>query len=253
MSRTHLVIPDAHATPEESNRRAEWIGHLINDVKPDVVVNLGDGADMASLCSYDKNTKNFQGRSYKKDIECFHDFQDRLWAVVRRQKKRSPETVYLIGNHEQRIERACSIQPELEGTIDYGDLNLSEWYNKVVWYEGSTPGTIEIDGVVYAHYLVSGVSGRPISSENMGAALINRCYNSVTVGHNHTLDFAVRTRRAGNKILGLCAGVCQEHSPNFAGAAANLWWRGVIVKRNVSDGVYDPQFISLDSLKKEYS
>ena len=45
MSRTHLVIPDGHAHPDFHNKRAEWLGALIADVKPDVVINIGDVAE----------------------------------------------------------------------------------------------------------------------------------------------------------------------------------------------------------------
>ena len=32
----------------------------------------------------------------------------------------------------------------------------------------------------------------------------------------------------------------------------DLWWSGVIIKRNVEEGTYDPQFVSINSLRKEY-
>ena len=65
---THLVIPDQHAHPDNNNDRFEWLGKLIVDLKPDVVINLGDMADMPSLCTYDKGTKGFEGRRYKQDV-----------------------------------------------------------------------------------------------------------------------------------------------------------------------------------------
>ena len=49
MNKTHIVVPDPHADPRYSNDRADWIGQLIKDVKPEVVVNLGDAADMSSI------------------------------------------------------------------------------------------------------------------------------------------------------------------------------------------------------------
>lgn len=249
----HLVVPDPHAHPDYNNNRAIWLGKLIIDEKPDVVVMLGDMADIPSLCSYDKGKKSFQGRSYKKDIDAHLDFQDKLWSTVKQAKKRLPRRVCLIGNHEQRIARAIDIQPELEGTISYDDLSLSDFYDEVVHYDGASPGTIEIDGIHYAHYLVSGVSGRPISSgENMAGAMLSKRFVSSTVGHLHTFDFGVRTRGDGKKIAALCAGVYQDYKSDFAGAANDLWWRGVAVKENVENGFYDLKMVSLASIKKEY-
>lgn len=253
MGKTHFVIPDLHVRPGDNNRRADWIGRAILDIKPDVVVCLGDAADMESLCSYDRGTKSFQGRSYRADIDAHNAFQDRLWSVVRTAKKKLPLRVILHGNHEHRIGRAIETQPELEGAIGYGDLQLDRWYDIVVPYQGATPGTIDVDGVTYAHYLVSGVSGRPVSGEHLAYSLLAKHHASCVVGHNHTLDYCIRTTVSGRRIQAVCAGVCQEHYSSFAGEAQKLWWNGVVVLENVSDGVFDLRTISLDQLKEKYS
>jgi len=39
---------------------------------------------------------------------------------------------------------------------------------------------------------------------------------------------------------------------DWAGLTNDLWWRGVVVKHNVENGVYDPEFISLQRLKDIY-
>jgi hypothetical protein len=216
-------------------------------------VSLGDVCDFPSLCSYDKGRKSFQGRTYKADIDAHADFQDRLWSTVKNTKKRLPHRVTLIGNHEQRITRAIEVQPELEGTISYEDLELDHFYDDVVPYEGSTPGTINIDGVTYAHYLVSGVSGRAISGEHLAYSLLAKQHASVVVGHNHTFDYCIRTVVDGRRIQAVCAGVFQEHVAAFAGEAQKLWWPGIVVLDNVEDGTFDLRQISMAQLKKEYS
>lgn len=249
----HLIIPDPHSTPGKSNRRAEWAGKLILDRRPDVVIVLGDVADMGSLCSYDKGKKSFIGRTYAKDIECHGDFQERLWGTVRKGKRKMPRRVALIGNHEQRIDRAIEVQSELEGIIGYKDLALNHFYDEVVHYEGSTPGSIDINGVTYAHYLVSGVSCRPIGGDNSARAILNKKHSSCVVGHSHMFDHSVSTRQNGKKIMALSAGCYQEHASSFAGEANRLWWRGVTELNNVDNGTYDINTFSLEHLRKEYS
>lgn len=253
MGKKHLIIPDPHSKPGRHNRRAEWVGKLIVDVKPDVVIVLGDTADMESLSSYDKGTKAFIGRNYLKDMEAHSDFQDRLWSTVRKAKRKMPRTVTLIGNHEQRIDRAINVQPELEGIIGYDGLELDNWYDDIVHYNGTTPGSIEIDGITYSHYLVSGIAGRPISGEHHAHSLLSKKYSSCTVGHSHTFDHCVRTRQDGRKIMGLVAGVYQDYDSTYAGEANKLWHRGVVIKNNVDKGVYDINTVSLEALKKEYN
>jgi hypothetical protein len=82
LGKCHLVIPDPHAHFQHHNKRAEWLGKLILDIKPDAVINIGDTWDMPSLSHYDKGRKGFQGRTYRADIDAGIDFNDRLWSTV---------------------------------------------------------------------------------------------------------------------------------------------------------------------------
>lgn len=252
MSKRYLVIPDPHATPGRSNKRADYLGKLIVDSKPDVVVLLGDLFDMSSLSSYDRGKKSFQGRTYSADVASGIEFNDRVWSIVRQSKKKMPRRIALIGNHEQRIDRTIELQPELEGVIGYDDLDLERYYDTVVHYEGATPGTIELDGVTFGHYMVTGVSGRPISGEHPAYTHLAKKFTSCVVGHSHGADLAIRTKPDGSKIMALVAGCYLDYNPQFAGNSADLWWRGVVQLDNVEDGTYDPRFISLNQLRKEY-
>ncbi len=253
MTKIHLVIPDTHAHFQHHNRRAEWLGKLILDVKPDTVVHLGDSADMPSLSSYDKGKKNFQGRTYKADIDAHLDFQTRLWDTVKAAKKKLPHRIILEGNHEHRIKKAINLQAELEGTISTDDLRMLDYYDEFVEYNGRSPGVVEIDGIKYAHFFISGVLGKAIGGIHPAYSIMAKGHVSATAGDLHLLDYSVATGIGGGKLQTLVAGCYQDYDADWAGEANKLWWRGVIVKRNVDNGNYDPQFISLDALKKEYS
>jgi hypothetical protein len=50
----------------------------------------------------------------------------------------------------------------------------------------------------------------------------------------------------------MIAGVYQDYYADYAGEANQLWWKGVVVKRNVSNGTYDPEWIGLDAIRKAY-
>jgi len=247
---THLVIPDPHAHFQHKNDRADWLSKLILDVQPDVVINLGDQFDLPSLSSYDKGKKSFVGRTYQQDLEAGLEFSERLWEPIKRRKKKMPERYFLIGNHEERIHRAVELSPELEGTIGYEDLNLSRYYDHVVPYSGHTPSSVIVDGIEYAHY-ITGISGRPIATEHTGFTLLSKRYKSVTVGHNHLFNYSVRNSGSRN-IHGLSAGCFFDYQSDWAGEANRLYNRGVVIKRNVSEGDYDLQWISIDALRKEY-
>ena len=251
--RTHLVIPDPHAHPDHGNERFDWMARLINDIKPDVVVNLGDHFDMPSLSGYDKGTKGFEGRRFVKDIASGVDAHERMWEPVKKTKKKMPHRVILEGNHEQRLKRAVNAAPELDGAISFRSFRFDDFYDDVVEYEGNTPGVIDIDGISYAHFFSSGVMGRPIGGEHPAYSLITKQFGSCTCGHVHTADYCIRTDAKGGKIHGLVAGVYQDYVSGWAGKANDLWWRGVVVKRDVRMGQYDPEFISLDRISRRYS
>lgn len=248
----HLIIPDPHAHWEHDNARATLVSKLIADLNPDVVVNIGDTADMPSLASYDQGKRAFNGRTYRSDIDSALDFNDRIWGPLKDRKKKMPRRVFLEGNHEHRIERALDLSPELVGTIGLKDLELDHFYNDVVLYSGNTPGTITIDGITYAHYFVSGIKGLPLGGEHPGYTHIAKLFTSSTAGHSHLLDYSVRTDNTGHKLMGMQAGCFIDFPMDWAGETNRLWWRGVVVKREVENGSYDPQFISMNALKKEY-
>ncbi len=252
MSKVHLVIPDPHSHPKYGNERADYLAKLIIDLQPDVVVNLGDQWDFSSLSDYDKGKRSFVGRSYADDLNSGLEFSERMWGPVKARKKRMPYSVFLEGNHEHRIEKALDKSPELAGTVGKSDLDLDRYYDRVVSYEGQTPGIVDIDGVHYAHYFVSGVMGRPVGGEHPAYSLLTKHFVSTTCGHIHVADFAVRTTVDGRKIMGCVAGVYQDYESDWAGEVNKLWWRGVVIKHNVENGCYDPEFVSLDRLKKEY-
>lgn len=248
----HLVYGDAHAHPEHNNHRASLLSQLIKEVSPDVVVNIGDNADMPSLSAYDKGKAMFYGRNYKADIDAHLDFEDRVWSPIRRMKKKLPFRVFCIGNHEDRISRALQTAPELSGTISMKDLELERNYDVVVEYDGyGTPGQVEIDGVTYAHYVISGISGRALSSLHQGYQLLQKRHTSTTVGHQHIFSFS-RQDFKGRGLNGLCTPCLTDYPVDWAGNVVDLWSRGVIVKRNVRDGDYDLEYISLKTLEERY-
>ena len=248
MATTHLVVPDSHAHPEFNNRRYTYLGHLINDIKPDVVVDIGDWFDMPSLSSYDRGKKSFEGRRYHRDIASGVEAQDRMFRVIRRQKKKLPRFVRTLGNHEDRISRAVEADPILEGTIGLDDLQSKEFGFEEVPF--LVP--VVIDGITYQHYFTTGVANRPVSGEHPGHALLVKQFTSCTQGHTHTFDHCVRSAIDGRKLHGLVVGCYQDYRAIWAGPANEVWNRGVVIKRNVEEGQYDIQWISLDAIEREY-
>ena len=251
--KTYIVIPDQHAHDEHDNNRADWAGKLIRDIKPDVVVNMGDAIDLPSLSSYDKGKRSFHGRSYKKDLDAHLDFQERLWAPMKRQKKKMPARYVLEGNHEHRVERALDLSPELVETLGFKDFRFDDYYDQVVRYEGGTPGILDLDGILFAHYFITGVSGKPISSEHPAHAHLMKNGCSSVAAHTHLFDYTTRTNIQGKTINAIVAGCYQDYINDWSGNIGKLWRSGIVILRNVEAGDFDLQWVGIDSLKREYA
>lgn len=248
MTKTILVVPDSHAHPDYDNKRYQWLAELTLDIKPDYVVDIGDWFDMPSLCSYDKGTRGFEGRRYKKDIEAGIDAQEKFKSILDAPKKKKPKMFRCIGNHEQRIEKAVNADAVLHGTIGLQDLQSKDYG----WEETPFLEPLFIEGITFQHYFTSGIMGRPIGGENHAKSLITKQFSSCVQGHSHTMDYARRTDASGNKIHGLVVGVYQDYDSGYAGPSNKMWDRGVPILRNCEAGNFDLEWISLSRIKKAY-
>lgn len=245
---THIVIPDSHARPKFNNDRYEWLANLINDIKPDTVIDIGDWFDMESLSSYDKGKKSFEGRSYKADIDVGLDAQERFFTPIKRQKRKLPRFVRTLGNHENRINKAVDMSRELDGLMSTNDFQSKDYG----WEEYGFQKPVEIDGIHYCHYFPSGAMGKPVGGENIGRMLIQKKHVSCTQGHSHLLDYSIRTSLGGKKVHGLSVGCFFDYEMDYAGPVNSIYDRGVVIKTNVMDGNYNFRWVSMDELRREY-
>lgn len=254
MSKRILVIPDLQIKEGVPTEHLKWIGRLIADKQPDVIVQIGDFADMPSLSSYDVGKKSFEGRRYSKDIEAVHRAMEELMSPVieliahqRANKKKvyKPKLVLTLGNHEDRITRAINNDPKLEGLISIDDLQFSNWGWEVVPFLE----VVQIEGVCFSHYFTTGVMGRPVTSP---AALLSKKHVSCVMGHVQTDGIASQYTGEGKRITGLFAGSCYMHQEDYLGPQGNKHWHGVWMLNDVRDGEFEPMQLSLRYLNKKY-
>jgi hypothetical protein len=241
--RTHLVIPDCQVKPGVNTDHLEWIGRYIAEKRPNVVVCIGDFADMPSLSSYDKGKKCFEGRRYKLDIEAAKAGMERLMAPIRRVKGYRPQLVMTLGNHEERILRAIEADAVLDGTVGIEDLG----YAKIGWRVHDFLEVVEIDGVEYSHYFCSGVMGRPVSSARV---LLNTRQGSAIQGHVQKFDMAVHERTGAIAIM---VGIAYTHQEDYLTPQGQSCRQQIVMLHEVVDGSFDPMFVSISYLRRKYS
>lgn len=256
MTKTAIVWSCGHASPETSNERFDWLGGLIYDVKPDYCVDLGDGADIKSLNSYDtRKPEAVVSQSYERDIESYNESQELLRYRFSKNRRKRPTWYGFEGNHEHRIKTAISYDPRLEGDkygISFKHLNTKRWFDEYHEYTNGAPAIHNYDGVDYAHYIGAGNFGRAISGVHHAYGLIQKRYRSASVGHSHKRDMYFKDDVGSNGAIGAVVGCYKGAAETWAGQANKEWWKGVLIKRNIQDGMYEPQWVSLEALKKEY-
>jgi len=251
----HLVIPDVQAKEGTDFSFLKGIGNYIVDKKPEVIVCIGDWADMPSLSSYDIGKKSFEGRRYVKDIQAAHEAMEALLAplvafnikaIRNKEKQYHPRMVMTLGNHEHRIVRAVDNDPKLDGVLSIDDLK----YKEFGWEVHNFLDVVIIDGVAYSHYFVTGVAGRPASS---ASAQLNKKHQSCIAGHQQGLQIATANRADGSLITSIIAGSCYEHEESYMGPQGNRHWRGFLVLHSVQpSGEFDLMPVSLDYINKKY-
>lgn len=251
----HMVIPDTQIKPDVPLEHITWAAKYAVAKKPDVIVMIGDWADMASLSSYDVGKKEFEGRTYTADIEVANDALSMFMGPIRaeqirlrknKEKQWNPRLVYTLGNHENRINRAVSTDRKLEGLISTDDLAFKEWGWEV--YDFLTP--VIIDGIAYCHYFTTGVMGRPVTSAR---AMTSKKHMSCTMGHNQATEIDMSSVRAdGTPIIGLFAGCYALHDEDYLGPQGNPIHRQIWMKHEVKDGMYYPMPVSIKYLGEKY-
>jgi len=251
----HLVIPDCQVKPNNSVDYLRWIGEYAVDKKPDVIVCIGDFADMPSLSSYDVGKKAFEGRTYKSDIKAVHKGMEALMSPIQAEQQRliegkrkrwMPRLVLTLGNHEDRITRAVEWDRKLEDLVSLHDLK----YEDYGWEVYPFLDVVVIDGIAYSHYFASGVMGRPVTSAQ---ALINKKHMSCFAGHQQGRQIAYSRRADGKEITAIIAGSCYEHNEDYLNSQGNQHWRGIYMLHEVDDGSFDEMAVSLNYLRKQYA
>lgn len=252
--RRHMLIPDTQVRPGVDTSHIDWAARAIVEYMPDVIVHIGDNADMPSLSSH-AGQLDKEGARIQNDFDVANDAMARLFAPQEAESKRrrdkhrtrwEPERHALHGNHEYRIVRAVQENPQLEGIVSLDKLQYPAGVVVHPFLE-----IVDIDGICYSHYFQNSHSGRPIggSIDNR----LNRIGRSFVQGHEQGLIHGRRQFPGELARCGLVAGSFYLHDEGYRGAQGNGEWRGIIIFNEVKDGDYDLMTLSMDYLRRKFS
>lgn len=257
---SHIFIPDCQVGPGAPIDHISWIGQYIVDHfygRRIRIIIIGDWWDMPSLSSYDKGTKDFEGRRIIADFIAGNDAMAAFMKPLidsrerDKKKKKTPwwplSLEFLDGNHEWRVERALQLSPELEGLIGLDFMDVEKYgFNRYPFLK-----IVHLEGVAYSHYFANPMTGRPYSGNNIETRL-KTIGASFSQGHQQVHLTATRYVM-GQQQRGLVSGACYLHDEKYRGFQGNeAHWRGIIVCNDVKAGAYELMEVSLDYLCKKY-
>lgn len=243
----HVILPDGQVKKGVPINHHAAAANYIVEHQFEHIINVGDFWDMPSLSSYD-NLKAAEGKRVMVDIEAGNSAMQEFMNVIVRGRKKTkkwiPSMDFLLGNHEQRIERAVGMNPKLEGLIGYHQLNLGGW---------KVHDFLEIaliDGIHYSHYFPNPMSGKALGG-NANSMLAKLGFSFVQ-GHRQSIEYARKDLNNGKSIQGLIAGAFYQHDEDYKGPQGNGHFRGICVLHDVHDGNYDLEIVSMDRLMRDY-
>ena len=247
----HLVIPDTQVKEGVDLSHLEAAGKMIVEKLPDVIIQIGDHADLESLSSYDTGTKRAEGKRVHIDIAVAKKGMEILLAPLYEYQKTHPEykpvMILTLGNHEDRINRHVNANPHLEGFLSTDSLG----YKEFGWEVFDFLQPVVVDGVTYCHFMANPFSGKPYGGSALN--ILTKVGESFTVGHKQCLDIATRCLpSSGRQQWGIVAGSFYLHNEDYKGWQGNHHPRCLIYKEGVKDGSYSPTFLDIHLLKSLY-
>lgn len=245
-----LVLPDVQAKPGVDFSFLARIGQYALDKRPDVIVCIGDFADLPSLSSYDRGKKSFEGRRYKRDVEAAQFAMQAFLGPIEAFNKTArrpykPRMVLTLGNHEARISRAVEDDPKLDGILSIDDLAYKEYG----WEVYPFLEVVIVEGAAFSHYFTTGVMGRPAGTAQ---AQLKKAGMSCFAGHQQGKQITYGYRADGSTITSIVSGSCYEHQENYLGPQGNRHWRGFWMLHDVRDGSFDEMAVSLSFINQRY-
>lgn len=242
------VVPDTQVKPGVDTDHLAAYGKYIAEKRPHVVVCIGDWFDMPSLSSYDKpGSRNAEGRRIRADLDAGISAMERFVTPFAKISGYSPAMHFTKGNHCHRADRAVNDDPRIEGLLTSADFGLEQFG----WTVHEFLAPVEIGGVMFVHYLPTGVMGRPATSARL---LVQKAHQSVVVGHQQGLQMEIGHRANGTPMIGIIAGSFYSHTEDFLPPTVNAGhWRGALFMHETKDGAFDPMLLSLNYLLRKFA
>lgn len=260
-----LVIGDPHSSPDSSNDRFVALGKLILDIKPDVVVQIGDFLNLDSISFHERGNAIFRANHpLSSDIAAGKDAYNKMMTPIREYNKKkaaqhkklyTPRLLWHIGNHEDRVVRYLLDKPEFVGMfpdVSMVGVEADGW--EIIPYKYYS----YVKGVAFTHVPMNKRENQPLRGEYVAKKVLEGQTQTTVFGHTHRLlvhDMSRHSENGKQLIQAINVGWFGDYDPHYVkGNEDSLdWWSGVVILDHLDDnGSVDISTISMERIKYRY-
>jgi predicted phosphodiesterase len=229
--KTYLIVGDIHV-PKHNADTLKSVFKLMDDVKFDGLINIGDFLDLGCISHHNKGKhKTLEGARLKNDFIIGNSILDEF-------DKRLPvnaEKYFLEGNHEKWLDMLIDEIPALDGLFDINSgLKLIERGYKVSPYNEILKfGKLRITHGIY-------------TGSNPAKTHATKTLSNILVGHLHSPELSLIHSPAKEiSVVGYVNGCLCDMSPDYMKNKPSNWAHGISVLYLFPDGQFDVNLIRI--------
>jgi hypothetical protein len=217
-----LYFTDAHNQPELGLDRFEWLAKMIDDHKPDVILDNGDFDDFQSCCSHERDD-TYKGKlkpSIAKDLEQSAKARKILSKTAHKCRK-----IITGGNHEHRLWKYEDENPAMYGMVTSVYMDI---LNATGWEYHAYGAYVNIAGVDFTHAPFN-VMGKPVGGETACKQIADKSLRDICWGHSHKLDLWNAAKFGAAQSVTCFNGGCfmpDGYVPSYSKDTRKEFWYG---------------------------
>lgn len=184
-----LVIADTHLSPFHQDLDTwRMLAKYAIKTKPDIIVHLGDVADMDSLCWL----KNQRGPyTTDEELDCVARHLDAFEDILQQDRNRCrrqhitmyrPTKILCLGNHDVRN----------------GFTGIDDIFTDRNWDVFDYGVAVNIDNVYFSHCMAKGLTSNACGTSD---EILENWHGNIVCGHGHKCDYAETYSLSDHAIL----------------------------------------------------
>jgi len=229
--KTYIIVGDVHV-PEQDEIAVKSVLTLMDDIKFDGIINLGDYLNLSCISHWNENKhKTLEGKRLKGDYIAGNALLDEF-------DKRLPkgaEKHFLMGNHEEWMGQLIEKYPALDGLFDIASgLKLDDRGYKVYPYNE----IVRFGRLCVTHGIYCGTTPARTHASKL--------LSNVLVGHTHSPEMCLIHSPAKEvSVVGYVNGCLCHMSPDYMKSKPSNWATGVAILYLFPNGWFDVNLIRI--------